>query len=121
MTESEMRLHDLEVRFGDADKRQESFETFVRAYMKNNSEQMQRMEQQMTQRMDRMEQQLNQRMDQMETTTKNQIDRLTDKMDAIGNEVRGIGRYVNALIITTVVGVATMVWSMVTFLGNIKP
>ena len=113
MTESEMRLHDLEVRFGDADKRQESFETFVRAYMKNNSEQMQRMEQ----RIDKMEQ----RMDRMEATTKAQIDRLVDKMDAIGNEVRGIGRYVNALIITTVVGVATMVWSMVTFLGNIKP
>ena len=41
MTDTENRLHDLEMRFGDADKRQESFETFVRAYMKNNSEQLQ--------------------------------------------------------------------------------
>ena len=117
MTDAENRLHELEVRFGDADSRQESFETFVRAYMKNNSEQMQRMEQRMEQRMDKMDQ----RMDKMEATTKAQIDRVVDKMEDIGKEVRSIGRYVNALVATTVVGVAAMVWSMVSFLGSIKP
>ena len=124
MTDGEMRLHDLEVRFGDADSRQESFETFVRAYMKNNSEQMQRMEQRMEQRMDKIDQRIDrmdQRMDRMETTTKAQIDRVVDKMEDIGKEVRGIGRYVNALVVTTIIGVATMVWSMVSFLGSIKP
>ena len=60
MTDTENRLHDLEVRFGDADKRQESFETFVRAYMKNNSEQMQRMETRMDRIEDRMEAQFKQ-------------------------------------------------------------
>ena len=124
MTDAENRLHELEVRFGDADSRQESFETFVRAYMKNNSEQMQRMEQRMEQRMDKMDQRMDkmdQRMDKMEATTKAQIDRVVDKMEDIGKEVRSIGRYVNALVATTVVGVAAMVWSMVSFLGSIKP
>ena len=117
MTDGEMRLHDLEVRFGDADSRQESFETFVRAYMKNNSEQMQRMEQRMEQRMDKMDQ----RMDKMEATTKAQIDRVVDKMEDIGKEVRSIGRFVDGLVITTIVGISAMVWSVVTFLGSFKP
>ena len=48
------------------------------------------------------------------------VDRMESKMDTISNEVRNIGRYVNALVVTTIIGVATMVWSMVTFLGSIK-
>ena len=47
--------------------------------------------------------------------------RIESRMDEISREVRSIGRYVNGLVITTIIGVAAMVWSMVTFLGNISP
>lgn len=79
MTDTENRLHDLEVRFGDADKRQESFETFVRAYMKNNSEQMQRMEA----RMDK----IDGRMDRIEDRMEAQFKQLDTKIDKVQSDL----------------------------------
>ena len=102
MIDTENRLNGLEEKYHDIDKRQETFETFARENLKELREITKELREN------------NRRFDA-------KFDRMESKMDEISREVRGIGRYVNGLVITTIIGVAAMVWSMVSFLGSIKP
>ena len=102
MADFEQRLDTLEVKYHDIDKRQESFEEFTRSNIRELRE-------------------ITKELKETNRELKESNRRIDSKMDEISREVRSIGRYVNGLVITTIIGIAAMVWSMVSFLGSIKP
>ena len=102
MTELEQKFHDLDIR-------QTSFETYVKAYIAKTDEAIKQQREDIKRH--------EERMDKLDA----KMDKLGDKIEDIGKEVRNIGRYVNALVITTIIGVAGMAYSMISYLQSLKP
>lgn len=103
---TEERLDKLEDGFHSIDKRQENFETYTRERI-DSFENFMRMYIEKT--------------DQVIVEQRDRMDRMDSKMDDIIKEVRSMGRYVNALVITTVVGIASITYTLISFVNSIKP
>ena len=119
MTDQE-RLDKLDQEFHSLDLRQTSLETFMKLYVTKTDEQMRIQREELKkhdERMDRMDEKI----DRMDEKIDRKFNELSDKIDNIATEVRGIGRYVNALVITTIVGIAGITYTLVTFVQSVRP
>ena len=125
MTEIEEKVHQI-------DKRQENFETYMKMrqdsfeeYVKASIENTNELIKTSIANTNEILKQQRERIDKFETKHEMDIKRLEDKMDSkfdeLGKEVRGIGRYVNALVITTIVGVVGIAGALITFIKSTLP
>lgn len=91
---SEERIDALEAGFHAVDKRQENFETFVKAYIADNRERMK---------------QIDQRMDKMDA----RMDKFDERMDRMDAKIDNISSQVHNLTIASTVGIAAIVVAIV--------
>ena len=123
MTDMEDRMNRLEdltwenkYRQTDLDKKVDQISNKIDKYIDINTERMK----QIDERMDKMDERMNRmdaRMDKFEAEMKD----MKLDMNDIRKEIRGIGHYVNALVITTVVGIAGITYTLITFVRSLQP
>ena len=94
-------MTDIEERVVNIDKRQESFETFVKAYIQKTDERMARQEEDMKA--------FQAKHDADMKKIDEKFDKIDEKFDQVNAKIDGLGKFVQSLTITAMVGVGASV------------
>lgn len=101
-------LHDL-------DKRQVSFETFVKAYIESNNQRMAQLDDHMA----KMEQRMNERMEDLDRRTNERMDKMDQHIDKVEANLEGINKSFHNVTLAAIVGIGAIVISVFALVGTL--
>ena len=105
-------MTDVEERLVNVEKRQDSFETFVRFYIQKNDEMINRIDKRieaLENKHDADMKRIDEKFDRLEAKMDAKFDQIDVKFDQMNTKIDGITRFIQSLTVTAIIGVGASV------------